>query len=90
MLGRTLPANSLLDVRRLLGEANPVFNAPDSVTKADWSGGFGAGGEIDGAAFEPVFDSFYLTNAVCRASVTMAQCAAAFTEAADKKTGTHG
>ena len=90
VLGRTLPANSLLDVRRLLGEANPIFKAPDSVTKTYWRAGFSPGGEIDGAAFEPVFDSFYLTNAVCRASVTMAQCAAAFTDAADKKTGTHG
>ena len=77
--------------RACWAKPTPSSPRPTAVTRTDWSGELRRrAATIDGAAFEPVFDSFYLTNPICRASVTMAQCVAAFAEAADKKTGTHG
>ena len=88
-LGRTLPADTLDDVRRLLVQANPVFEAIDQVTPAAW-GPFGDSGAIGERPFQPYFDTLYLTNPICRASVTMAQCVEAFSGNAQAKTGTHG
>ncbi len=89
VLGRALPVNSLADVQRRLTEANPVFAAPDVVTKSPWAS-FGEGGVIDAVPFESAIGSFYLTNPICRASLTMAQCVEAFTGDVGMKTGTHG
>ena len=88
-LGRTLPVNTLADVRRLLADASPVFAAPDAITRSEWQG-FGTTGSITERPFAVPITNFYLTNAVCRASVTMAQCVEAFTGDALMKTGTHG
>ena len=88
-LGRTLPVNSLADVRRMLAEANPVFGAPESIARTSWES-FGSPGPIDPRPFATPITNFYLTNAICRASVTMAQCVEAFTRDVAKKTGTHG
>ena len=89
VLGRALPVNSLADVQRQLTEVNPVFAAPDVVTKPPWAS-FGTAGAIDAAPFEPAIGNFYLTNPICRASVTMAQCVEAFTGDIGMKTGTYG
>ncbi|MGE5441700.1 MAG: NADH-quinone oxidoreductase subunit NuoG [Bacteroidota bacterium] len=89
VLGRVLPVNSLDDVQRRLAEANPVFAAPDVVTKSPWAS-FGEGGAIDAVPFESAIGNFYLTNPICRASLTMAQCVEAFTGDIGMKTGTHG
>jgi NADH-quinone oxidoreductase subunit G len=88
-LGRTLPVNSLADVRRRLIEANAVFATPDKIVKSAWTS-FGAPGPINDTPFEPAIENFYLTNPICRASVTMAQCAEAFTRDVGMKTGTYG
>jgi NADH-quinone oxidoreductase subunit G len=88
-LGRTLPVDSLADVRRLLADANPVFAEPDAVARAAWHS-FGKPGAIDERPFTVPITNFYLTNVVCRASVTMAQCVEAFTSDTMMKTGTHG
>ena len=88
-LGHPLPVTTLADVRALLAEAAPTFATPDVVTPAAWES-FGVGGTIDAAPFRPYFDSYYLTNAICRASVTMAKCVEAFGGDAGMKTGTHG
>jgi NADH-quinone oxidoreductase subunit G len=88
-LGRTLPVNSLADVRRRLIEANAVFATPDKIVKSAWTS-FGAPGLIDDTPFEPAIENFHLTNPICRASVTMAQCVEAFTRDVGMKTGTYG
>ena len=88
-LGRTLPVNSLADVRRMLAEANPVFGAPELIRRTSWES-FGSPGPIDPRPFATPIANYYLSNAICRASVTMAQCVEAFTGDVAKKTGTHG
>ncbi|MBK8175814.1 MAG: NADH-quinone oxidoreductase subunit G [Rhodospirillales bacterium] len=88
-LGKTLPANSLADVRQLLAAAGPAFAAIDQVVAAEW-GPFGGSGGIDDAPLLPTIDTFYLTNAICRASATMARCVEAFGADSKMKTGTHG
>jgi NADH-quinone oxidoreductase subunit G len=88
-LGRILPVDSLADVRRLLAQARSVFAAPDAIERSAWES-FGTPGAVDGRPFTTPITNFYLTNAICRASVTMAQCVEAFTGDAIMKTGTHG
>ena len=88
-LGHCLPVTTLTDVRALLAEAAPTFATPDVVTPAAW-GAFGSAGTIDAAPLLPCLDSYYLSNAICRASVTMAQCVETFGGDASMKTGTHG
>ena len=89
VLGRPLPVTTLADVRALLVEAAPTFGTLDAVVPAAW-GEFGEAGAIDAAPLLPAIDNYYLTNAVCRASVTMAKCVATFGDDASMKTGTHG
>ena len=88
-LGRTLPVNSLADVQRLLAGAHASFADIDALTPAPW-GAFGDDGPIDEAPLTSPIDNFYLTNPICRASVTMAQCVEAFGNQARRMTGTHG
>jgi NADH-quinone oxidoreductase subunit G len=89
VVGRTLPVQSLADVRQRLVEVAPEFAATDAVAPAEW-GDFGTDGSISEAPLRTAIENFYLTNAICRASVTMAQCVEAFTTEADMKSGTHG
>jgi NADH-quinone oxidoreductase subunit G len=84
-----LPVDSLADVQRRLRQANPVFASPDVITKTPWAS-FGQDGAIDAAPFEPAITNFYLTNPICRASVTMAQCVQALAGEPRRRTGTHG
>jgi NADH-quinone oxidoreductase subunit G len=88
-LGHTLPVNSAADVRERLAAAHPAFAAIEALQPAAWEP-FGERGNIDEKPLEPYFDNFYLTNAICRASVTMAQCTEAFSGRPVLKTGTHG
>jgi len=88
-LGRTLPVNSLADVRRLLAAQYASFADIDAVTPAPWAL-FGNEGPIEGTPLASPIDSFHLTNPICRASVTMAKCVEAFGHQARRMTGTHG
>lgn len=92
VLGKHLPYDTLDQVRERLARAGEWFGSVDEVVAAEW-GEFGAPGELRDAPFAPVIKNFYLTNPICRASVTMAECVAAFGERptrAGPKTGTHG
>ena len=90
VLGCSLPFERLADVRARLREANPVFAEADIVEPAKW-GPFGEPGELGQASFVYPIDNFYMTNAISRASVTMAECTQAFNSKSEKKkTGTHG
>ncbi len=89
VLGRPLPVTTLADVRALLVEAAASFATLDAVVPAPWED-FGEAGAIDAAPLLPGIDNYYQTNAICRASVTMAQCVATFGDDASMKTGTHG
>jgi NADH-quinone oxidoreductase subunit G len=96
VLGKHLPYDTLEQVRERLAETGEWFLAVDAVVAAEW-GEFGTPGELRDEPFAPVIRNFYLTNPVCRASVTMAECAATFGDRSTKsgtntgtKTGTHG
>ena len=90
-LGRPLPFDSLPELRQRMRAAYPVFVRIDEVVPAEW-GGFGEAGPLDPAPFHYPIADFYRTDAISRASRTMAQCSAAFGAPpdADQRTGTHG
>ncbi|MDA1131662.1 MAG: molybdopterin-dependent oxidoreductase, partial [Proteobacteria bacterium] len=87
-MGETLPYDSLGELRAAMAEAAPHLARIDQVTAAAW-GPFGAAGAMDHAPFAPAVTDFYLTNAICRASETMAECSALFVGGAEA-TGTDG
>ncbi len=89
-LGRTLPLNTLGDVRARIAELAPHLADIDMVTPADWAP-FGAAGSMDKAAFVTTAADFYQTNPISRASRVMAECTALAAERAlQAATGTHG
>jgi NADH-quinone oxidoreductase subunit G len=88
-LGRTLPYDSLQAVRARLAAVNPLFGYRYTVTPAIW-GPFGETGVPDPRPLETAVDNFYMTDAISRASKTMAVCTATFLGGAHERTGTHG
>jgi NADH-quinone oxidoreductase subunit G len=81
----------LAQLRKRLAAASPVFSAIDGIVPAQW-GAFGKEGALEPKPFAYPISDFYRTDAVSRASPTMAQCAAVHEAAAadPQKTGTHG
>ncbi len=74
--GVTRPPQTLEEVRKRMGEINPVFNHVDVLQDSPW-GEFGQRVPLDRSPF-PVWEgNFFLDNAVARSSQTMAQCAQA-------------
>jgi NADH-quinone oxidoreductase subunit G len=88
-LGKKLPYDTLPQLRKRLLAASPVFAAIDEVTAATW-GAFGTAGKLDPSPFAYPIADFYRTDAIGRASPTMAACAAAIAGQDGQKTGTHG
>ncbi|MCW5700490.1 MAG: molybdopterin-dependent oxidoreductase, partial [Rhodospirillales bacterium] len=88
-LGHALPYDTLDQVRARLGEVNAVFSDIGVVRPASWSA-FGTSGTPSVSPFASPITNFYMTNAVCRASETMAECARALQPSNERKTGTHG
>jgi len=89
VLGSTLPVNTLADVRDRLRALNPVFATNDEIIAAPWTE-FGEAGAVAQGPFELAVSNFYLTNPICRSSVTMAECVQALSGRDERKTGTHG
>ena len=90
VLRRTLPFDTLEQVRARMAEVNPNFAAaPDAVETAPW-GAFGTDGPMDPAPFRTPVANFYMTDPISRASVTMAECADALAGAHRERTGTDG
>ena len=88
-LGAALKYDSLAEVRARLAAVNPVFAKVDEVVPAAW-GPFGAEGPLGSAPFISPVGNYYMTDAISRASKTMAECTAAFVSGAQQRTGTHG
>lgn len=89
-LGKTLPYDSLEQLRDRMRDTNPVFAHVDEVLAADWES-FGTAGSIDATAFEYPVSNYYQTDPISRASKTMAECTQEFVLGkAVKATGTHG
>ncbi|HEY4136349.1 MAG TPA: NADH-quinone oxidoreductase subunit NuoG [Alphaproteobacteria bacterium] len=89
VIGKTLPFDSLAQLRAKLASAYPTFAQLDVLTPAAW-GAFGMEGAMDGAAFRLPIANFYMTDPISRASVTMAKCAELQAARAKDSTGTHG
>ena len=87
-LGKTLPYDSLGQVRRRLAEVAPVFLGVDSVTPAE-PAAFAAAGKFDDAPFAMPIENYYMTDTISRASPTMAKCTEDF-GIGQPRTGTHG
>jgi NADH-quinone oxidoreductase subunit G len=87
-LGKSLPYDSLGQIRRRLAEVSPTFRAIDAVTPAEWVP-FGVPGSVDPAPFALPIDNYYMTDPISRCSPTMAKCAEAAGIGA-ARTGTHG
>ncbi len=89
VLDKTLPYDSLRELRAAMTRSYPSFAAIDQAPRVAW-GAFGKSGALDAAAFAYPIRDFYRTDAVSRASPTMAACAAVTSGAAAPKTGTYG
>ena len=89
LVGRTLPYDSLGELRRRMAQ-NPFFRSPGIPHNAGW-GQFGTAGQIEPRVFAAPVMNYYMTDAISRASVTMAKCTEEFLEfGAQPKTGTEG
>ncbi len=87
-VGGKLPYDNLAQLRRRIAQALPHAAAVDEVVPAAW-GVFGAAGQTGDQPFASTIKQHYLTNPICRASITMAECVAA-QETVQEGTGTHG
>jgi NADH-quinone oxidoreductase subunit G len=74
-LGRTLPYDTLEQVRSRLIAVNRSFAALDQQAAGAW-GEFGKAGDLSDAPFESPIKNFYMTDPISRASRTMAECMA--------------
>ncbi|MDG2243939.1 MAG: NADH-quinone oxidoreductase subunit NuoG [Rhodospirillaceae bacterium] len=89
-LGKTLPYDSLEQVREKLRETSPGFGHIDDVAATEWEQ-FGESGSIEASAFTYQVSNYYQTDPISRASRTMAQCTQDFVMGkTEKATGTHG
>jgi NADH-quinone oxidoreductase subunit G len=78
-LGRRLPYDSLAQLRKALFAAHPHLQRIGEITSgdaADIRALAGQSGTPDKTPFRQVFDDFYLTNPIARASAVMAECSA--------------
>ncbi|MEY4256319.1 MAG: hypothetical protein RLZZ141_1546, partial [Pseudomonadota bacterium] len=77
-LGKTLPYDSLNQLRAKLFADHPTFGQIDYVATgaALDLAMVGTAGDLSDAAFAGPAQDFYLTNPIARASVTMAECSA--------------
>ena len=89
VVGRILPYDSLEQLRARLVEVAPSFAEIDCPASAPWQA-FGGTGRTTAAPFETPIENFYMTDAICRASETMARCTATFVNTGAGKTGTDG
>ena len=76
-IGKTLPYNSLGELRARMVEINPVFGQLDVRTETTWKPA-GKAWPMDNAPFVSPVANYYQTCAISRASVTMAKCTEAF------------
>ena len=88
VLGHKLGYDNLAELRAQMTEAHPSLAGDGTITAANWSPQ-GKPGKVDSAPFQDSQVSFYMTDPICRASVTMAKCAA-LAGAPEGKTGTDG
>jgi NADH-quinone oxidoreductase subunit G len=74
-LGRTLPYDTIDQVRARLVAVNKSFAALDQQSAGEW-GDFGKPGVVSESPFVLPIANFYMTDPISRASRTMAECVA--------------
>lgn len=89
VMGKNIGYDSLEGVRARMVDINPVFMKVDQVSAADWAD-FGTAGSMDNSPFVSPVTNYYMTDAISRASETMAQCTALYGGQEQGKTGTDG
>jgi NADH-quinone oxidoreductase subunit G len=77
MMGRMLPFDSFADLRAHLVAAFPHFGVLDDLNPVEWQA-FGRDGVIEAMPFTSPVTNFYQTDAISRASPTMAACVEEF------------
>jgi NADH-quinone oxidoreductase subunit G len=88
-VGRTVPLDSLAEVRARMVELAPQLAEPDVIQPAPWQK-FGRKGKLDGPAFASRVVDFYRTDPISRASLIMAECSALHRPLEAKATGPDG
>ncbi|WP_420547140.1 NADH-quinone oxidoreductase subunit NuoG [Curvivirga sp.] len=73
VLGKTLPYNSLSELRVALRKDFPHMAEVDATPTATW-GDFGTSGDMSSDVFASPIENFYMTCAISRSSETMAKC----------------
>ena len=87
-IGKTLPLDTLSQVRARMEEIAPQLADIDMIQPAPWQG-VGRAGKFLASPFKSPIGDFFRTDPISRASPTMAECSAL--HAGDEKgTGTHG
>ena len=81
-LGNALPYDTTVEVRQRMIEINSVFSRVDEITENEW-GVFGEDGQTKDKEFGAAIPNYYMTDAISRASNTMAECMATV-DASDK------
>ena len=77
-VGKTLPYDSLAQLREKLGRDHPTFLGLDYAPgrhSESIAPPYGSAGQMNSAAFTTPISAFHLTNPIARASRTMAECA---------------
>ncbi|GAC1340205.1 MAG: NADH-quinone oxidoreductase subunit NuoG [Acetobacteraceae bacterium] len=74
VIGHPLPYDDIEGVRVRLGAVNPMFNRPFARVMGGEQAGPAGDGGFGAAPFVPAVADYYMTNAINRASATMAQC----------------
>ncbi len=81
IIGHKLSYDDLAGVRDRLVQVNPVFAVQQELERRgciDMSGP-ASDGILSDAPFQPAVPDYYQTNAICRASATMAECSRTYT-----------
>ncbi|NNG03278.1 MAG: NADH-quinone oxidoreductase subunit G [Inquilinus sp.] len=88
-VGRTLPYDSLEQLRGHMAQVAPRLARIDEIEPAEWQA-FGKAGKMDAAPFASPVEVFYMTDPISRASATMAKCISQIVGEGEKRTGTDG
>jgi NADH-quinone oxidoreductase subunit G len=85
-LGKTLPYDTLEQLRAKLMSDHPTFGQVDYVAGHTGAASFdvtavGEAGPLGDVPFKSGIEDFYMTNPIARASVTMAECSALHAQA---------
>jgi len=89
VIGKTLPYNSIGELRQRMADANAVFATQDEASVAPW-GDFGSPGPLDSEPLLSCIENYYMTDPISRASETMATCTDVLGGQSEGKTGTDG